>query len=52
MSLRHRHDYPAALRRGLPTAGHRTIQEFSTTRKPMMRTASDPHPPGSGSATS
>jgi hypothetical protein len=52
MSLRHRHGYPAALHRGLPAAEPRAAQEFPYDPWPRVRTASDPHPPGSGSVTS
>jgi hypothetical protein len=52
MSQRHRHDYPAALHRGLPAAGHRTAHEFPYDTRSRVRTASSPHPPGSEPVTS
>ncbi len=52
MSQRHRHGYPAAIHHGLPAAESRTTQEFPHDSWPGVRTAPDPHPPGSGSVTS
>jgi hypothetical protein len=36
----------------LPTTEPKTAQEFPVTRESQVRTASDPHPPGSGPVTS